>query len=96
MIRLNWESINNVRVGALSKVLACHQAIFKECLGKLKGYQAKFHVDPEATPRFCKAGPVPYSLRGKVEEELEHLETEGIIKLNKSSLQSGWHQWCQS
>lgn len=60
--------------------------MFKERLGKLKGYQAKFHVDPEATLCFCKAGPVPYSLRDKVEEELEHLETEGIIKLNRSSL----------
>jgi len=79
-IRLNWESINNVREGALSKVLARHQAVFKEGLGKLKGYEAKIHVDPEATPRFCKARPVPYSLRGKVEEELERLEKEGIIE----------------
>ena len=79
-IRLNWELINNVCKGALSKVLAHHQAVFKEGLGKLKGYEAKIGVDPEATPRFCKARPVPYSLRGKVEEELECLEKEGITE----------------
>ena len=58
----------------------CPKAVFKEGLGKLKGYEAKIHVDPEDTPRFCKARPVPYSLRGKVEEELECLEKEGIIE----------------
>ena len=63
-----------------AKVLAHHQAVFKEGLGKLKGYEAKIHVDPEATLHFCKARPVPYSLRGKVKEELEHLEKEGIIE----------------
>ena len=37
-------------------------------------------MDPEAQPQFCKAQSVPYAMTGKVEEELERLENEGIIK----------------
>ena len=41
---------------------------------------AKIHVDPQATPKFCKARPVPYALRGKIYQELKRLEKNGIIK----------------
>ena len=40
---------------------------------------AKIHVDPSAQPRFCKPWTVPYVLKGKFEQELERLESTGII-----------------
>ena len=49
-------------------------------LGTLQEYEAKIYVDPGAQPKYCKARSVPYAMRGKVEEELERLVSEGIIE----------------
>ena len=46
----------------------------------MKGVEAKIHVDPDATPIFHKARSVPFALRSKVEEELEHLQEQEIIE----------------
>ena len=80
VIRPNWDSINAVEVELSKKVLENHQAVFKEGLRMLKGHEAKIFVNSGAQLHFCKARPVPYALRNKVEEELEHLEKEGIIE----------------
>ena len=47
----------------------------------LKGTEAKIYVDPSAPSKFTKARPVPYVLKAKVEEELDRLQSEGIISL---------------
>ncbi len=64
----------------LSEVLERHKKVFEEGLGKLKGHTAKIYVDPNARPHFCKARPVPYTMREMVEKELERLQKEGIIE----------------
>ena len=46
----------------------------------LQGYKAQLYVDPQAKLRYCKARPVPYSMRTVVEQELDRLTTEGIIE----------------
>ena len=61
-------------------MLDCHAVVFQEELGKLKGYNAKITPDPQAIPHFCKARPVPYAIKAKVEEELDRLTAEGIIE----------------
>lgn len=50
--------------------------MFQEDLGTLRGFEANIEVEPNATPRFCKARTVPYALRGKVEEALNRLVEE--------------------
>ena len=45
--------------------------VFKPGLGTIHGVTANIAVEPTATPVFCRARPVPYSLREKVEEELD-------------------------
>ena len=48
-------------------------------MGKIKGVEAKLHINPEAQPYFYKPQLVPYALRQKVEEELDRLEEAGVI-----------------
>ena len=50
-----------------------------ERLGCLKGTEIKLNVDSNATPKFFKARLVPLALKGKVEAELDKLESKGII-----------------
>ena len=40
----------------------------------------KILIDPKATPRFCKAHPIPYVFKAKVEEELERLVGGGTLE----------------
>ena len=57
-----------------------HVQLFEEGLETLQGTKAKIHVDPTATPIFHKARPVPYTLREKIEQDLERLERAGTIE----------------
>ena len=79
-IILDWKNNHQVINSSLKAVLDCHSTVFLEGLGKLKDYKAKIILDPQATPCFCKARPVPYALKAKVKEELDHLTAEGIIE----------------
>ena len=54
--------------------------MFEPGLGTMQGYEAMIYVDPGAQLKYCKAPSVPYAMRGKVEEELECLMSEGIIQ----------------
>lgn len=54
--------------------------VFREELGTLKGVTVKLHVDPDAVSRFFKPRVVPYAMKSKVEEELEHLQALGIVE----------------
>ena len=53
--------------------------LFSEGLGCYKGRQFAIEVDPTVPPKFCKARTVPYTLRAKVDQELDRLQKEGII-----------------
>ena len=76
----DWESIYSVRspAASLCSVLEQHREVF-EGLGALKGHKAKIAVDSNARPRYCKARPIPYALREKVDQELDRLE-RGVIE----------------
>ena len=80
-LKLNWQNILQVRVAeSLSGVLTKHKAIFRKGLGTIKGFKADIKLQHGAQPIFCKARPVPYALRDRVEKELNRLETEGVVK----------------
>ena len=46
----------------------------------MDGITAKFYLKPDAQPRFCRARPVPYSLREKIEQEIDRLVDTGVIE----------------
>ena len=54
--------------------------MFKPGLGTLKNYEAKLWIDPEVQPKLFNPRPVPHALRSKVEEELDCLQREGVIR----------------
>ena len=77
-IWLDWGAINTVKCRTLTNVLESYSSVFEPGLGTLQGYKAKIYVDPGAQPKYCKARSAPYTMRGKVEEELERIVSEGI------------------
>ena len=85
-INLDWPRLNHVQAAsACQKILNKHDSIFKDELGTVQGVTAKFHINPDAQPKFFKARPVPYTLQAKVEDELNRLQTAGVIKPVKFS-----------
>ena len=87
-IRLDWPTIfqiNAVKDDPVQQLLQPFESIFKEELGTYKGDKAKIHIDSTVPPKFCKARPLLYATRELVENELQRLETLGIIKPVKSS-----------
>ena len=80
-LKLNWRNIFHVsKVDTLSDVLGRHKMVFDKGLGTIKGFTADIKLQEGAKPIFCKARPVPYALRQKVEEELDRLEKLGVVK----------------
>ena len=79
--RKDWKALNSIAAEpATQTVIERHPDVFKEGLGFIQGVTAKLHVDPDATPRFCRARPVPYAVHGRIEQELTRLEESKIIE----------------
>ena len=80
VIKLNWKELFNVSsLDFVSELSARYKGVFGPDLGKIKEFKARLCVHSEATPKFHKARPVPYSLRPTVEAELDRLEKEGVV-----------------
>ena len=80
-LKLDWQKIFSVKSErTLQTVLDKYPDVFKDDLGTVKGMKATIHIDPEATPLFHKARPVPFALKEKVEAELERLQQQGTIE----------------
>ncbi|XP_033758151.1 uncharacterized protein K02A2.6-like [Pecten maximus] len=62
-----------------------HSSIFQDDWGTLKDIKARLNVKPGSHPKFCKARPVPYAIKPKVEDELDRLVGVGVLtKVNYS------------
>lgn len=79
-IKLNWPKICYMLAPGLQEVLAMYSDVFQEGLGTFKGQEVSIEVDPDATPHYCKARPLPYAMREMVEAELDRLVKEGTLE----------------
>lgn len=83
-INLAWPEIKSIVTGnaqnSLKSVLDKHSSVFNDEWGTLKGIKAKLNLKPEANPKFVKARPVPYSMKPKVEAEINKLVNDGILE----------------
>nr|XP_055073117.1 uncharacterized protein K02A2.6-like [Misgurnus anguillicaudatus] len=88
-LTLNWKKIKHVsqvpQPKTLQEVLDLCPDVFKDELGTLSGLKAKILVNPEVSPRFCKARPLPFAMKAQVDAELDRLEKAGIISPVKHS-----------
>ena len=84
-IKLDWNSRKFLQTGKstednVQELLQKYSQIFTAESGKVKGMKASLTLKENAQPKFCKARPVPYALKERVEKELDRLESEGIIQ----------------
>ena len=80
-LQLNWHNIFLVsKTETLSEILRRHDKVFNKGLGTIKGFKADIKLQDDANSVFCKAQPVPYALCQKVQEELDPLESQGVVK----------------
>ena len=54
--------------------------LFKSEVGTFKPHKVSIDLDSSVSPRFYKARPVPFHLKEKIDQELDRLESEGIIE----------------
>lgn len=55
-----------------------YNEIFQDELGTMNSIRASLKLKENATPRFCSPRPLPFALKGPVEQELNRLEEAGI------------------
>ena len=88
-LKLNWESIFNSYVGtekcysnnkSLNKIISEYESVFSDELGTLKNLEIEIPIQPNVNPKFFRARPVPYSLKDKIEKELDRLVKLGIYE----------------
>ncbi len=74
-IKLDWASIKAVPPSSQDS-----WKIFTNELGTIKPYKAKLIVAPTAVPRYHRPRFVPFAMKTVVEEELDHLESLGVLE----------------
>ena len=79
-LRLDWKAVHAISLNhLLESILEQNKEIFQQGLYKIKGSEAKLHVNTQAKPLYFKARSVPFVLKQKVEQELERLESQDVI-----------------
>jgi hypothetical protein len=81
VFQLDWSSIFSISSkSTIQPILDEHREVFSDELGVISPFKVSLSVEQGAKPRFHKARPVPFALKSGVEEELNHLEREGVLE----------------
>ena len=78
--KLDWREIHSIQLSPLQALLDKYHTVFQDTLGTLQNFKAHTYVDPTAKPKYCKAQPIPYAVKAKVEEELDRLVAQGTLE----------------
>jgi len=79
-LKVSIGEIHKVQVpNGLPELLEKHKQVFSDGLGTFKGGKVTLQIEAQCKPKFFKARTLPFSLKEKVENELERLEGLGII-----------------
>ena len=78
--KLDWRDIHAIQFSPLQALLDKYHTVFQETLGTLQNFKALIYVDPNAKPKYCKARPIPYAVKAKLEEELDRLVAQGTLE----------------
>ena len=74
------EEVNVLNGKQFSELKEKFNDVFSGKLGKCKQLKANVHLKPEAKPVFHKLRPLPFAIKQKVKDELDSLETRGVLK----------------
>ena len=93
-IQLDWKSICFISKEQptqdtqkkLERLIDNYSEVFKGEISTFKSAKAKLALKEGSQPKFCKARPVPYAMKPKVEVELKRLEKEGILTRSNSAI----------
>ena len=76
----NSDSLYNKGDHEMSVLLNKHTKLFTDGLGKFSKGEANIFIDESVKTVFCKAKPVPYAIKDKVEKELDSMvEKENLV-----------------
>ena len=82
-VKLDWTKLHQLQIDPtndLEKMIDRHKDLFKQELGKIKGVTAKLYLNANTQPMFYRARPVPFSVRAKVEVEIDRQVKMGILE----------------
>ena len=69
-------SVNSIKCDIISQF----PELFKDELGEFNKYKVSIAVDKNVPPKYCNARPVPYTMRDKVDVEIDRLLKDKIIE----------------
>ena len=86
-LKLKWEELFPLRApvhklerapSPVDSLLSEFPDVFTDELGCLRDFKVHIPVPENVVPKYCKARPVPYALRDRLDAELEELEKQGV------------------
>ena len=75
----NSDSLYDKGDHEMSVLLNKHTKLFTDGLGKFSKGEANIFIDESVKPVFCKARPLPYAIKDKVEKELDSMVEKEIL-----------------
>lgn len=80
VIKLDWgliKATTNVKVEDLTQR---YSSLFDGDLGCVSGLKAELVLQEKAVTKFCKPRPVPFALKAEIEQEINRLVQQGVLR----------------